>query len=120
METKYPLLRLAATPAPEEGLKEAQTQAYSKRFPLRYMHACELSRVQLCATLWTVARQTPLSMGFSRQESWSGLPCTPPGDLPNLGIEPTSPALQEDSLPLSHQGTTPCPQSQGTQHKGII
>ena len=38
-------------------------------------------------TLWTVARQAPLSMGFSRQESWSGLPCPPPGDLPNPGIE---------------------------------
>lgn len=45
MKQKYPLLRLAATPAPEEGLKEAQTQAYSKWFPLMYMHACELSQV---------------------------------------------------------------------------
>ena len=88
METKYPLLRLAATPAPEEGLKEAQTQAYSKRFPLRYMHACELSRVQLCATLWTVARQTPLSMGFSRQKYYSMLPFPPPGGFYNPGIEP--------------------------------
>ena len=47
-------------------------------------------------TPWTVARQAPLSMGFSRQEYWSGLPCPPPGDLPNPGIEPvslTSPAL---------------------------
>ena len=41
-------------------------------------------------TLWTVAHQTPLSMGFSRQEYWSGLPCSPPGDLPNPGIEPES------------------------------
>ena len=49
-------------------------------------------------TLWTVARQAPLSMGFSRQEYWSGLPCCPPGDLPNPGIKPRSPALQEDSL----------------------
>ena len=39
-------------------------------------------------TLWTIARQAPLSMGFSRQEYWSGLPCRPPGDLPNPGIEP--------------------------------
>ena len=48
------------------------------------------SRVWLFATLWTVAHQAPLSMGFSRQEYWSGLPCPPPGHLPNPGIEPTS------------------------------
>ena len=55
-----------------------------------------LSRVQFFATLRTVAHQAPLSMGFSRQEYWSGLPCPPPGDLPNPGTEPTplmSPAL---------------------------
>ena len=60
----------------------------------------------LFATLWTVARQAPLSMGFSRQEYLSGLPCPPPGDLPNPGIEPTfpaTPALQADFLPLGHQ-----------------
>ena len=50
-------------------------------------------------TPWTVARQAPLSMGFSRQEYWSGLPFPSPGDLPNPGIEPGSPALQVDSLP---------------------
>ena len=48
------------------------------------------SRVRLSATLWTVAHQAPLSMGFSRQEYWSGLPCPPPGDLPDPGIEPES------------------------------
>ena len=49
------------------------------------------SHVQLCAaTLWTVAHQVPLSMGFSRQEYWSGLPCPSPGDLPNPGIQPMS------------------------------
>ena len=47
---------------------------------------------------WTIARQVPLSIGFSRQEYWSGLPCPPPGDLPNPGIKPRSPALQGDSL----------------------
>ena len=54
------------------------------------------SRVQLCATSWTVAHQAPLSMGFSRQKYWSGSPCPPPGDLPDPGIEPeslVSPAL---------------------------
>ena len=48
------------------------------------------NRVWLFATLWTVARQAPLSMGFSREEYWSGLPCPSPGDLPNSGIEPMS------------------------------
>ena len=48
------------------------------------------SHVQLFATLWTVASQAPQSMGFSREESWSELPCPPPGDLPNSGIEPES------------------------------
>ena len=50
------------------------------------------------ATPWTIASQAPLSKGFSRQEYWSGLPFPSPGDLPNIGIEPTSPALQVDSL----------------------
>ena len=62
------------------------------------MHAYLLSCVQLFATPWTIAHQALLSMGFSRQEYWSGLPCPPPGDLPNVGIEPRSPALQADSL----------------------
>ena len=55
-----------------------------------------------CPTLaipWTVACQAPLSMGFSRQEYWSGLQFPSPGDLPDLGIEPGSPALQADDLP---------------------
>ena len=57
-----------------------------------------------CLTLWTVAHQAPLSMGFSRQEYWCGLPCPSPGDLPNPGSEPTSPALPAESLLLGHQG----------------
>ena len=57
-----------------------------------------LSHVQLFATPWTVAYQAPPSMGFSRQECWSGLPFPSPGDLPDPGIEPGSPALQVDSL----------------------
>ena len=52
-----------------------------------------LSHVQLFAMLWTVALGAPLSMGFSRQKYWSGLSFSPPGDLPNSGIEPGSPAL---------------------------
>ena len=58
-----------------------------------------LSRVQLFATPWTVACQAPPSMGFSRQECWSGLPFPSPGDLPDPGIEPGSPALQAVALP---------------------
>ena len=60
------------------------------------------SHVRLFVTPWTVACQALLSMGFSRQEDWIGLPCSPPGDLPNPGIKcmsPVSPALQVDSLP---------------------
>ena len=66
------------------------------------------THVQPFVTIGTVARQAPLSMGFSRQEYWSGLPCPPPGDLPHPGIQPTSPipwAWQADSLPLSHRGS---------------
>ena len=63
-----------------------------------------LSRVQLLADLWTVARQAPLSLGLSRQKYWSGLPCPPPRGLPNPGIEPRSPTLQADSLPSEPQG----------------
>ena len=62
-----------------------------------------VTAVRFCATLWTLARQAPLSMGFSRQEYWSGLPCPPPGDLPDPGIKLESPALQADSLPMSHE-----------------
>ena len=63
-----------------------------------------LSHVQLLATPKTVARQAPLSMGFSRQEYWSDLPFPSPEDLPHPGIEPWSPALQSDSLPFELQG----------------
>ena len=57
-----------------------------------------LSRVRLFATPWTVAYQAPLSMGFSRQEYWSGLPFPSPGDLPDPGIELGSPKLEADAL----------------------
>jgi len=63
------------------------------------------SRVRLFVTLWIIACQAPLSMGFSRCEYWSVLPCLPPGNLPDPGMEsmsPLSPALQVDSLPISH------------------
>ena len=67
-----------------------------------------ISHVQLFVTLWTVAYQAPLSMGFSRKEYWSGLPCPPPGDLSNPGIEPASPTSnlhwQAGALPLALPG----------------
>ena len=63
-----------------------------------------LSRVQLFATPWTVAYQAPPSMGFSRQEYWSGLPFPSPGDLPDPGIKPGSPAFQADALPSEPPG----------------
>ena len=75
------------------------------------MYVCMLSHfscVQLFVTLWTVACQPPLSMGFYRKDYWGGLPCTPPGNLPDPMIEPMSaavPTLQVDSLLLSHWGS---------------
>ena len=68
---------------------------------------CLVSCVQLFATLWTVAHQTPLSVGFSRQEYWSELPFPPPGDLSDPGVDPVSPmfpVMQVDSLMLSQEG----------------
>ena len=74
---------------------------WSHEMPESPVHACMLScfsHVWLFVTPWTVASQAPLSMGFSRQEYWSGLPCPPPGDLLDSGIEPASlasPALAD-------------------------
>ena len=63
-----------------------------------------LSHVQLFATPWTVAYQSPPSMGFSRQECWSGLPFPSPGDLPDPGIKPRSPTLRANVLPSEPPG----------------
>ena len=74
-------------------------------FPLEMikqkMHACVFSHVQLFVT---VAHQAPVSMGFSRQEYWSGLPFPSPGDLSNSGIDPKSPALLADTVPSEPPG----------------
>ena len=59
---------------------------------------------QLCVALWTVACEAPLSLEFSRQEYWDGLPFPSPGDLPDPGVETGSPALQADSLPSEPPG----------------
>ena len=69
------------------------------------MSMCVLSSVWLFLILWTVACQIPLSMGLSREEYWSGLLFPPLGSFPDPGIEPASPTLQADSLPLSHRGS---------------
>ena len=68
------------------------------------VHAQSLSHVWLFVSPGTIAHQAPLSMGFSRQEYWSGLPFLSPGDLPDPGINPAFPALWVTSLPLSHPG----------------
>ena len=74
---------------------------------MKKMKVKSLSLVQLFVTPWTVAHQAPLSMGFSRQEYWSGLPFPSPGYLPGPGIEPRSPALQADALTSEPLGK-PC------------
>ena len=68
-----------------------------------------LSRIQLFATPWTVAYQAPLSMGFSRQEYWSGLPLPSPGGLPDPGIETGSPVFQAGTLPSESPGLSQGP-----------
>ena len=90
-------------PFPTAGdLPDPGTEPTSLLRPLHWLLLLSrFSRVRLLATLWTIVLQAPLSMEFSRQEYWSGLPCPPPGDLPNPGIKPTSsgsPALQVNSI----------------------
>ena len=78
----------------------------SKEERKRKVKVKSFSRVRLFAIPWTVVYQASLSMGFSRQEYWSGLPFPSPGDLPHPGIEPRSPALQAD--PPSLEGRESC------------
>ena len=78
-------------------IQKAQQRIFIVKFlTQKKVKVKSLSRVRLFATPWTVAHQAPLSMGFSRQEYWSGLPFPSPGDLPDPGIEPRSPVLQAD------------------------
>ena len=79
---------------------------------------CGFSHVQLCVTQWTAVHQAPLFTGFSRQEYWSGLPCPPPGDLPNPGIKPASlksPALAGEVFTTSAPPTLPPPPGSSNQ-----
>ena len=79
----------------------------SQKDTTRYSYQCVwlFSHVWLFATPWTVALQAPLSMGFPRQEYWSGLPFPSPWDLPHSGIKPGSPALQAGSFLMCHRGS---------------
>ena len=94
--TSYP----AITTQYYNGIKCSVTERSGRLCALILNDPSEV--IQLCPILcdpWTVAYQVPLSMGFSRQECWSGLPFPSPGDIPNPGIKPRSPALQADALP---------------------
>ena len=83
------------------GRKESDT---TERLPLLFTLCVSCLVMSDSVTPWTAGHQAPLSMEFSRQEYWSGLPCPSPVDIPDLGIEHGSSALQVDFLPLSHQG----------------
>ena len=77
---------------------------------MKLKDACSLegSHDHLFVTPWTIVHQAPPSMGFSRQEYWSGLPFPSPGDLPNPGIKPRSPTLQADALTSELPGNVAC------------
>ena len=93
----------------EEGMRNCFTITTVSSLKVAQLNAqCGIVS-ESCLTLvtpWTVSYQAPLSMGFSRQEYWSGLPFPSPGDLPNPGIEPGSPALRADALPSEPPGKT--------------
>ena len=99
------LVPLTGTEPKPSALEVQSLNHWTWEVPAMQFLGCmfnRFSRVRLFVTLWTVAHQDPLSMGFPRQEYWSGVPCPPPGDLPNPGIEPVSimsPALAGGSLP---------------------
>ena len=85
---------------------------------LEPVRACSVASVEFdFVTPWTVALQAPLSMGFSTQEYWSGLPCPPPGNLPDPGIKPAAPALQADFF-LTPRLDPTSPQSERLQRWG--
>ena len=88
-----------------EFLKNPDTEITVKIKTIKITYnVCVLSHIRLFATPWTITCQAPLSMEFSRQEHWSGLPFPFPGNLPDLGIKPRFPALQVDSLPSEPRG----------------
>ena len=89
-----------------------------KTVPKKWSEVKSLSRVQLFAIPWAVAYQAPPSLGFSRQEYWSGLPFPSPGDLPNPEIEPGSPVLQADALPSEPPGKS-SPRKRNTKKQNV-
>ena len=88
----------------EDAYSVAWAEAQDPGVTYSLLKVKSLSRLRPFATPWTVAYQAPLSMGFSRQGYWSGLPFPSLGDLPNSGIEPGSPTLQTDALPSEPPG----------------
>ena len=94
---EMPTPRVLISPSPHQHLLASTFVCYSH--PSRCEKWKSLSRVRLCATLWTVVCQLPLSIEFSRPEYWSGWLVPSPGDLPNSVIKPRSPTLKVDSLP---------------------
>ena len=92
-----------------EKLRTTFKAALYTSISLLRSYSVQFSRSVVSNSLWPHGLQQPIRLlcpwGFSRQENWSGLPCPPPGDLPNPGIEPRSPALQMDSLPSETPGT---------------
>ena len=78
--------------------RHRETSVHYRTPKVKDVSALRAQSLQRCLTLWPGACQAPPSMGFSRQEYWSGLPCPSPGDLPDPGIEPRSPTLQADAL----------------------
>ena len=111
---------LMSDPFQNTKKKKRETGSYGSTSPVdKSVSACMLSRfspVRLFVIPWTVARQAPLSMEFSRLEYWSGLPGPSPGDLPNSGMGPASliPHWQAGSLPLAPPGK-PIDESRGSQ-----
>ena len=107
IKAKYVLKARCPCPLPQNLWTCYVTWQGGRGVELRWNLVCVcelLSHVGLFATPQTVARQAPLSMDFSRQEYWSGLPFSSPGDLSDPGTEPMSPALQEDYLPSEPPG----------------
>ena len=98
------LTSLPLSPFPSRLPSPEERELSVFRYHTVKMKVKSLCRVRLFATPWTVAYWAPLSMGFSGQGDWSGLPFPSPGDLPNPGIEPRSPALQADTLPSEPLG----------------
>ena len=88
----------------DDGFCETESTTMGENWGFGKVKVKSLSHVRLFATPWTIAYQAPLSVGFSRQRYWSGLPCPFPEDLPDPGIKPGSPALQADALPSEPPG----------------